>query len=54
MTTTALESIAGFRDKWPFARVNGWRMHVDHKIVYENEPARGQGADGGRLRLQCG
>lgn len=31
MIASALESIEGFRDKWPFAaryaRVNGWRMH---------------------------
>jgi haloalkane dehalogenase len=31
MTVNALESIEGFRDKWPFAaryvRVNGWRTH---------------------------
>ena len=31
MTTSALENIEGFQDKWPFAaryaRVNGWRMH---------------------------
>ncbi len=31
MIVNALESIEGFRDKWPFAarymRVNGWRMH---------------------------
>jgi len=31
MSANALESVKGFRDKWPFAaryaRVNGWRMH---------------------------
>ena len=37
MIANALESIEGFRDKWPFtaryARVNGWRMHyVDEGV----------------------
>ena len=45
MTVNALESIEGFRDKWPFAaryvRVNGWRMHYVDEGAGDPNPTWG-------------
>jgi pimeloyl-ACP methyl ester carboxylesterase len=51
MNANVLESLKGFREKWPFTaryvRVNGWRMHYvdegagDPILLLHGNPTRG-------------